>query len=129
MAKQQTNPAQSLGRTDRIQDITTNSTVALKEQSGWTYINPSSGTTASTTITFPTAFTSIRSLEFGVLGAKTSTAPTAVTDTSTSIGGEIILLSSTSASTSGFTLNAYKNPAYSSSSTYYLFWWRAKGVY
>lgn len=112
------------------QAITTNTTqtgAIIKE--GWSYINPSSGSTGSVAITFPTAFpNSVVQLQFGTLGFKSSPAPTVITDFNTPIGGETLGWSASSISISGFTINGYKTSAFSSSNSYYGMWWRATGT-
>lgn len=96
---------------------------------GWGYFSAASGNTASKAVTFPTAFpNSIVNIEFALLGFKGTTAPTVITDFNTAINGEVLNLSATSISLSGLTINGYKTVAFSGTTNFYGFWWRALGT-
>lgn len=109
------------------QAITTNSAqTALIIQEGWNYVTAASGTTTTKAITLPTSLTTVVQIQAGWIGATTTT-PTVVTNFTTAIGGENIQNSMTAISTSGFTFNAYKSTAFTSSA-FYGFWWRVVGI-
>jgi hypothetical protein len=116
--------------TFNTQAITTNTTqTAAIMKEGWNYLSAASGNSASSAITFPTAFpNSIVNLQFGTLGFVAGTAPSSITNFNTAFNGETFALSATSISTSGFTFNLYKTAAFGGITNYYGFWWRAVGT-
>jgi hypothetical protein len=126
-------PGTALNGTYRFntQAFTTNTTqTAAVIKEGWTYVNPSSGTTITVAITFPTAFpTSVTQIQHGILGAKLTSAPTAVTDFNVAISAENLTTSiSTAATVTGMSLQVYKSVAFNSATTFYGIWWRAVGT-
>lgn len=111
------------------QAVAVNTTqTALLVKEGWNFVNTSATATASLAITFPTAFpTSVVGIQIGVLGARTSSDPVAVTDINVNIGGEQLTASAASATTSGFTAQLTKSTNFTAG-TRYAFWWRATGT-
>jgi hypothetical protein len=97
------------------------------EQMGWSFVNANAVASTTKAITLPVTFpNAILQVQVGVVGARTSSDPAAVTEFNVAIGGEQITASATSISTTGFTVQLTKSTNFASG-TRYGFWWRALG--
>lgn len=108
--------------------VSTNTTMTTAIfQAGWDFVNANAVASTTKAVTFPNAFTTITNIEFGVIGARTSSDPVAITDFNVAIGGEQITVSTGTLSTSSVTVQMTKSTNFSSG-TRYGFWWRATGT-
>lgn len=112
----------------KTQAVATNTTqTAAVMQSGWSFVNANAVAATTLAITFPSSFTTITTLEFGVLGARTASDPVSITDFNVAISGEVLTVSSGVISVTGFTASLYKTINFAAG-TRYGFWWRAIGT-
>lgn len=110
------------------QVVTTNSTPTTAViQEGWSWVTGNAVSTLTKAITFPQTFTTITQFQTGIIGARTTSDPTAITDFNVPVGGELLSSTISTISTTGVTVQIYKNVNFSTG-VRYGFWWRAIGT-
>lgn len=76
----------------RVQSIASNATeTALIKEQGWSFVTGTGTNFAERTITFPTAFSSIKNVVIGALGLLSGSDPTAITSLNGGFSGNILM--------------------------------------
>jgi hypothetical protein len=114
----------------RLQSVSTDTTeTSITIQEGWSFITGTGTSSNNKVMTFPTPFTSIKSLKIGILAARSGSDPVNITDLNIAINGDMTQASYSNLTNTGFTVNVTaENGRTLGSGVRYGFWWEVKGV-